>query len=52
MMQASIAMATTRFSSDRMVKEYFERLYERLAAGLIADPGCWASGSIAPRTAT
>lgn len=27
MMLASIEMALTRFSSDRMVKEYFERLY-------------------------
>jgi starch phosphorylase len=29
MMQASIATATERFSSDRMVREYFERLYAR-----------------------
>jgi glycogen phosphorylase len=27
MMQASIAMAESRFSSDRMVREYFDRLY-------------------------
>ncbi len=27
MMQASIAMAAERFSSDRMVREYFSRLY-------------------------
>ena len=27
MMRASIAMAAERFSSDRMVREYFERLY-------------------------
>ena len=27
MMQASIAMGTTKFSSDRMVREYFERMY-------------------------
>jgi starch phosphorylase len=27
MMQASIAMATERFSADRMVREYFEKLY-------------------------
>jgi hypothetical protein len=27
MMRASIEMAVTRFSSDRMVKEYFARLY-------------------------
>ena len=30
MMAASVHMATTKFSSDRMVREYFERLY-RLA---------------------
>jgi starch phosphorylase len=29
MMQASIAMAQERFSSDRMCQEYFERLYAR-----------------------
>lgn len=29
MMDASIAMAETGFSSDRMVREYFERLYAR-----------------------
>jgi len=29
MMQASIAMAQERFSSDRMCREYFERLYAR-----------------------
>jgi starch phosphorylase len=29
MMQASIAMAEEGFSSDRMVREYFERLYAR-----------------------
>ncbi len=29
MMQASIAMAEERFSSDRMVREYFDRLYAR-----------------------
>ena len=28
MMSASIHMAVSRFSSDRMVREYFERLYE------------------------
>ena len=28
MMQASIAMAVERFSSDRMVRDYFERLYQ------------------------
>jgi hypothetical protein len=27
MMRASIHMAADRFSADRMVKEYFERLY-------------------------
>ena len=27
MMRASIRMATERFSSDRMVREYFARLY-------------------------
>ena len=27
MMRASIAMATERFSSDRMVREYYETLY-------------------------
>jgi glycogen phosphorylase len=27
MMQASIAMSAWRFSSDRMVEEYFSRLY-------------------------
>jgi glucan phosphorylase len=27
MMQSSIAMAVEKFSSDRMVTEYFERLY-------------------------
>jgi glycogen phosphorylase len=27
MMQASISMAETRFTSDRMVREYFEKLY-------------------------
>ena len=27
MMQASIAMAEERFSSDRMLREYFARLY-------------------------
>jgi starch phosphorylase len=27
MMQAAIEMATERFSSDRMVREYFDRLY-------------------------
>ena len=27
MMRAAIEMATRRFSSDRMVSEYFERLY-------------------------
>ena len=27
MMRASIRMATERFSSDRMVQEYFARLY-------------------------
>jgi hypothetical protein len=27
MMQASIATAEERFSSDRMVREYFARLY-------------------------
>jgi hypothetical protein len=27
MMRASIRMGVERFSSDRMVKEYFERLY-------------------------
>jgi hypothetical protein len=27
MMRASIQMAEERFSSDRMVKEYFARLY-------------------------
>jgi starch phosphorylase len=29
MMQASIAMAQDRFSSDRMCREYFDRLYAR-----------------------
>jgi starch phosphorylase len=35
MMQASIAMATTQFSSDRMVREYFDLLYadETMPAG-------------------
>jgi len=28
MMVASIQMATTKFSSERMIREYFERLYE------------------------
>ena len=28
MMQASIAMAVERFSADRMVRDYFERLYQ------------------------
>jgi starch phosphorylase len=32
MMRASIQMATERFSADRMVKEYFERLYTARAA--------------------
>jgi hypothetical protein len=27
MMQASITMAEEKFSSDRMVREYFDRLY-------------------------
>jgi hypothetical protein len=27
MMRASIRMAVERFSSDRMVREYFDRLY-------------------------
>jgi starch phosphorylase len=27
MMHASVMMAETRFSSDRMVREYFEKLY-------------------------
>jgi starch phosphorylase len=27
MMEASVAMASWRFSSDRMVEDYFERLY-------------------------
>jgi len=27
MMRASIRMGVERFSSDRMVREYFERLY-------------------------
>jgi starch phosphorylase len=31
MMRASIEMAVRRFSSDRMVREYFERLYEPTA---------------------
>jgi len=29
MMQASITMAQERFSSDRMCREYFDRLYAR-----------------------
>ena len=29
MMHASIAMAQDRFSSDRMCREYFDRLYAR-----------------------
>ena len=29
MMQASIAMASERFSSDRMCRDYFEKLYAR-----------------------
>jgi len=32
MMRASIRMAVERFSADRMVKEYFERLYAARAA--------------------
>jgi starch phosphorylase len=32
MMAASLRMACERFSSDRMVREYFERLYARAAA--------------------
>ena len=28
MMVASIQMATTKFSTDRMMREYFERLYQ------------------------
>jgi starch phosphorylase len=31
MVRASIRMAEERFSSDRMVKEYFDRLYTRSA---------------------
>jgi glycogen phosphorylase len=30
MMQASITMAVERFSSDRMVRDYYERLYRRV----------------------
>jgi starch phosphorylase len=33
MMQASIAMASERFSAERMVREYFELLYEPETAG-------------------
>jgi hypothetical protein len=29
MMQASIAMSEERFSSDRMLREYFAQLYTR-----------------------
>jgi hypothetical protein len=29
MMEASIRVCAERFSSDRMVREYFERLYAR-----------------------
>jgi len=36
MMRASIAMATKRFSSDRMVREYFETLYETDAPRAVA----------------
>ena len=50
MMQASIAMATTRFSSDRMVREYFERLYTDGGAEVPPEPK--GRVGVAPRTAT
>ena len=31
MMKASIAMSTRKFSAERMVKEYFEKLYDAAA---------------------
>src|SRR5262249_17865973 len=37
MMRASIAMGVEKFSSDRMVREYFARLYTPTAAGAPAD---------------
>jgi glycogen phosphorylase len=36
MMQASIEMAETKFTSDRMVDEYFERLYPMATAAVPA----------------
>ena len=38
MMQAAIEMATARFSSDRMVREYFDRLYAPAAHPPAAGP--------------
>jgi starch phosphorylase len=39
MMAASVNMAAGRFSSDRMVREYFERLYAAVAAPPGSEPG-------------
>src|SRR5262245_61165706 len=39
MMRASIRMGVERFSSDRMVKEYFTRLYTPALAAIDADRG-------------
>jgi starch phosphorylase len=47
MMRASIDMAVERFSSDRMVLEYFERLYD---AGAVSSPS--SSTGVALRRAT
>jgi hypothetical protein len=39
MMRAAIEMATTRFSSDRMVRDYFAHLYGSPPAGApLAEP--------------
>jgi hypothetical protein len=38
MMQASIAMATSKFSSDRMVREYFDTMYAEHPAGAEPPP--------------
>jgi hypothetical protein len=44
MMRASIAMATTRFSAERMVREYFEVLYRPERAGSAPASGASADG--------
>jgi starch phosphorylase len=50
MMHASIVMSTTRFSSDRMVREYYERLYTD--GGTDAPPEAKGRVGVAPRAAT